>query len=511
MWQVAWRFGAVAITCFAIAGCVTVSHDQAVARIEADTEQRQLPSIIWPTGTTSQISAVDERAKELLAKPLTAENAVQLAFLRNPGMRQAYADLGIAQADVIEASRLPNPVLGYARLSPGGPGSSQITRSASISLTDLLLLPVRRRFARADFERAQLRIGNALVDLATEVQSAWYQEVSARNVAALREAVSRASDASAEFAQRSRDAGNISARSLALQLAAASEARVAAARASAEAVEARSELARVLGVSSRAPWQTVNELPALPGSDADEGSLIELAQKQRLDAQALRRDVELLDSALTLARRWRFLGEVEVGYERESETDGARLRGPTLNLELPLFNQGQAAVLRARSQLELAQADLFALELSIRNEVALGLDRVATTRDIAERYRTALVPQRESVVARTQEEYNYMLVDLFELLQAKREEFDAYQEYLEAVRDHWLARVELRRVAGGHLPDDEQALQPAIGVDQILKPGPGPGHSQDQKGAQPDAQGREPDSANRGEHDFHPESRKPPR
>lgn len=235
----------------------------------------------------------------------------------------------------------------------------------------------------------------------------------------------------------------------------------------------------MLGVSSRSQWQTVNELPAPPSSDVAEESLVELAQKQRLDAQALRRDVELLDSAVTLARRWRFLGEVEVGYERESETDGARLRGPSLNLELPLFNQGQAAVLRARSQLELAQTDLSALELSIRNDVALGLDRLATTRDIVERYRTALVPQRESVVARTQEEYNYMLVDVFELLQAKREEFDAYQEYLESVRDHWLARVELRRVVGGHLPDDERAPQPAIGVDQILKPAPEPGDSQE--------------------------------
>ena len=60
-----------------------------------------------------------------------------------------------------------------------------------------------------------------------------------------------------------------------------------------------------------------------------------------------------------------------------------------------------------------------------------------------------------------------MLADAFEALQAKREQYDAYGEYIEAVRDYWLARVALRLALGGALPDDAQAAHGAgLSLDQ---------------------------------------------
>ena len=62
-----------------------------------------------------------------------------------------------------------------------------------------------------------------------------------------------------------------------------------------------------------------------------------------------------------------------------------------------------------------------------------------------------------------------MLVGVFELLQAKREEISAWQEYVEAVRDYWLARTELRRIAGGSLPGDVDSwTSDMIGVEGLL-------------------------------------------
>ena len=45
-----------------------------------------------------------------------------------------------------------------------------------------------------------------------------------------------------------------------------------------------------------------------------------------------------------------------------------------------------------------------------------------------------------------------MLADQFQLLFVKQQEYAAYQGYLEAVRDYWLARVELGRAVGAALP-----------------------------------------------------------
>lgn len=489
-----WHAGSLVLLCAGLASCAAVPRERAVASVDAFTAARGLPNADWPAAGTTD-DQVAARTRELLSEPLTLERALQVAFLRNIEIRRAYAELGIAEAEVIEASRLANPTFGYVDLKPDAEGvRHQITRSLSLELTDLLLLPARRRISRAEFENAQQRIGNSLFELASEVQGAWFEYVTARQVAAMRTAAADAADASADFAQRSRDAGNLTPRNYALELAAQSEARVAAARSAAAAVEKRTQLALKLGIAARERWEAPDKLPAPVATAVDESALLEQARADRLDLAVARREVAILEDGLTLARRWRFIGDVKVGYERESESDGLRLSGPSLSLQLPIFNQGQASVLRAEAQLESARARLTTLERSVRNEIALGLDRLAAAHEIAERYRTALVPQREAVVSRTLEEYNFMLTGVFELLQARREELSAYQEYLLAVRDYWLARIELRRTVGGRLPGDEAASALTIGADDVLPAqAPEHAHHDTHQPPKPNSQGPRPD------------------
>ena len=458
-----WVFAGLLVV---LAGCASLPRERGAPDVDEMIVARGTPSPAWPTDARSA-SSDEARVAELLSQPLTAERAVQLAYLKNPRIQSEYARLGITQADLYEASRVTNPTFGYADLSASGQGGNQSTRTVSLSFADLLLLRARTRLARAEIERVRYTVAAALVDLAVAAETAWYEYVSTQQVAAMREAVAQIAANSAEFAQRSFEAGNIAPRDLALELAAASEARIAAARAAAEVVRARTALAAVLGISARMKWDTPRKLPAPLAEDESQDALVAHALESRFDLEAARREVRLLEDALGVTRRWRYLGAIRIGYERENETDGTHLHGPTLALQLPIFNTGRGAVLRALAELEESQARLASTELAVRNEVALGLDRVATAREIAERYRTALVPQREAVVRHELERYNFMLGGVFELLQAKRAEFDAYQEYLESVRDYWVARTDLRRAAGGNLPGDEQKPEATIGVEDI--------------------------------------------
>jgi hypothetical protein len=63
-----------------------------------------------------------------------------------------------------------------------------------------------------------------------------------------------------------------------------------------------------------------------------------------------------------------------------------------------------------------------------------------------------------------------MLVSPFELIQTKRDEYDAWQDYFESVRDYWIARTALRAATGGLLPGDEESLPLTIGADDIVAP-----------------------------------------
>jgi outer membrane protein TolC len=437
---------AIAGAALLTSACVAVPPARGSAAINDLIAARGAPAVIWPEADAPQVA-------EKLREPITLERAVEIAFLGSPAIRERYAELGISMAEVLEASELSNLTLGYTSLRPEGGGASQITRSISMAFADLLFLPARVRLANTHSEVARNRMAASLLELQGEVESAWYEHVAALQSLQMREAAARAAAASAEYARRLSDAGNLPPRALALELAAASEARIAAARAKADVSKSRAEFAALLGLSTRDAWQVKPNLPALPGQVDVQDSLVDSAMQSRLDLIAARREVAVLESGFRLAQWWRWLGDFEVGYERETETDGVRLRGPTFSLGLPLLGN-RSGVLRARAELEGARVRLTQLELAVRNDIALGLDRVATTREIAEAYRTALVPQREAVSERTLEEVNFMLSGAFEALQAKREQYEAYQEYIEAVRDFWLARVQLRLAAGGRLAGD---------------------------------------------------------
>lgn len=467
------RSVALAAAALLLAGCASLPPDRGYAETrELIARQRAVPED-WAPNTRSAYTAGDA--------PLFKEEAVRAAFFNNASLRQEFARLGFGRAELEDARRIANPRFGYLRLSPEHGGGSQITRSLSLGLTDLLLLPMRSRLAKDELERLQLSVAAAALETASTVEAAWYEAVASAQIATMRELVANAARQSGELAQRFFDAGNINRLQLEQERAAASQAGIDATAARADALRAHHALAKAMGVSAGSGWSLPTLLPAPHRTDYSADRLVSLALESRLDLAAARKAVDTRERALGLTRRWRWLGDVEIGYERERETDGGLMRGPSLELGLPIFNQGQGDLARAQAELVQARAELDAALLAVSNDAQLGIEAVEVAREIAERYRAEIVPRREAIVARTQEQVNFMLVGVFELLLAKQEEYDAYQAYLEAVRDYWIARTELRAAVGGRLPDDGEPEQPTLGPDTLVPaaaPAPSMDHSQ---------------------------------
>lgn len=442
---------AVLSALIAVAGCSVTPLKDAADATAARIEAGAAVTPAWPP------SGESADAEPEFTEPLTLAVALETAFARNPEIRQEYARLGIAHADLRDAARISNPTLSLAWLSPDGGGRDQTTQGITASFADLLLLPAKRRLSAAEFRRVELAVGGALVSLARDVEAGWYAEVGAQQIAAMRAAVSDASAREAELAMRFFDAGNITRLQLDRQRAAAARAHVEALRARADAAESRTHLANLLGLREASAWRTVERLDAPPSGPLSADDLTEGALTRRLDLASARERVALLEDALEVTGHWRLLGSLEAGYERESELDGTKISGPTLALELPVFNQGQGAVARAEARLLDARATADGLALAVRNDVSAGVKRLALARDVTERYRTEWLPAAESAVERQQERFNYMLVGAFDLIQAKRDQYDAWQGYFESLRDYWIARSELRAAIGGPLPGDAEA------------------------------------------------------
>jgi len=435
---------------FALSGC-------AVAPLEETAESASALAV--ERGGAGVGVTADERALSLeawLAEPLTPARAVKITLLQSPRLRAQYATLGVARAGLLEAVRLPNPVFGYVSLEPSGGGPSQITRSVSLSLADLLLLPSRRSAAQAEYEHARLLMAGTILDAALATEEAWYVFAAADQVARMRERVAVAAGTSAALAERFYTAGNIPELQLARERAAAANARVAARRAAVEVARAKTSLNLAMGLDAThgARWTADTQLPPAVSAEDSADTLAALAEAGRLDVIAARGAVEAKQSIARATRGFRWLGDAEVGFERESELDGERLRGPAFGIEVPIFDQGQGRVAEAGAAVLAAQAELAQVELEAGHAVALARDGVSAARAVVDDYRDRLVPQRELVVRRAQERFNFMLIGSFELLDALEEKYDAYEGYVESLRDYWLARVELKRAVGGGLPSD---------------------------------------------------------
>ncbi len=408
---------------------------------------------------------------EWLISPISPDTAVRIAMLRSPKLQQEYARLGLARADILEAVQISNPGISLLRQNQSPGNGVQRTLGFALPLVDLIMLPSRSRLAHADFERARFDTAKAVFDVALDVESAWYAYVGAQQVADMRAAVSNASDVSAELAERFYAAGNISELQLNQERAAASEARLEAGAAMAEATRRRLELNNLMGLDSdESPWAALDRLPLPVASEDDPEELITIAREKNLQLLAARQQLMVMQSSYKATRNWRWLGATGIGYEREKESDGTRLSGPSLNLELPIFNQGQAKIAKAQALLADAQARLRQSELSIGNDIRANANVVRAHAEAIGIYRNSLIPQRETVLARSQQEQNFMLIGVFELIHAKAREYDAYQGYLEAVRDYWQARVELTRSVGERLPSDASKKENTPSVEDILKP-----------------------------------------
>lgn len=449
-----------------LAGCSSLPADLGRGDVAALVESRGGSAPSTDEATRGQLIT------ELTAKPLTRDSAVRIALINNPRLKAEYARLGIAAGEVYDAGRLSNPTLSAARLNSNASGAAdQVSFGITQSFTDILLLSARKRLAKGEFERSKQFVGSAIQHLAAETEMAYYRLVGARQVAAMRATVEKAANASAELAQRFFDAGNINRLELAQEQATASEAHLMVLEANAKVAAARAELNALLGFTDgRRTWEVAEGLPMPVAQEDDLAALQSLAEKNRLDLAATRAQAELLADSLGVTHRFRWLGSVEVGVETERETDRSRLTGPTLALQLPLFNQGKGAVTKAEAQLQQAEAGYDALRIEASNAVQLAQADVINAKARAEHYRKALIPQREAIVERTLEEVNYMLKGQFELLFAKRQEYDAYQGYLDAVRDYWLARVELAKQVGTRLPSDSQIDATTLDVETLTTP-----------------------------------------
>ncbi|MBB6251018.1 TolC family protein [Nitrospirillum iridis] len=436
-----------------LAGCATVPPEAGFPDVRQQLADRVPQRLSWNRDSAADDAAA-QAVQALLAQPLTADGAVQVALLGNPGLQAMYEDLGVAQADLVQAGLLRNPVLSLAgKLPTQGAEPPKLEFGLVANFLDLLWLPARRRVAADRFAEVKLAVSAEVVDLAAETRAAYLRHQAAAQTAKALAEMTALAQASYDLVARLERAGNVNERRLAMEQAALEDARLEQADAEGEVVATRETLTRLMGVwGDQAAWTVADTLPPVPPQEPDLGAVETAVIAGNLKLAAARQAVAAKASDLGLTDASRLWSDISTGVSGERETDRSWLLGPSLELALPLFDQGQPAVAKAAAEYRQEARRAQRLAIDLRSQAREARDRLVRAHDLAQHYRETVIPLQQRVVRLGMAEYNYMLTSPFEVLAARQAESAAYRRYIATVRDYWLAAGDLDRLAGGHAP-----------------------------------------------------------
>ena len=426
----------------ALGGCATSSNDGGFGSIETIARERLDKELKW-VKSDGDADNVQRAVRELLAKRLTVDDAVQVALLNNRGLQATYAELGIAEADLVQAGRLKNPRFAY--LNVNGAMETKIERALTFDFLQLVTMPLAVRLERRRFEASKLRVASEVLKVAMQTRKAYYNTISARQTASYMEDVKVSAEAGAELARRLAGVGNFSKLAQAREQAFYAETTAQLARARKNALAQREQLTRLMGLWGGATnFNLPERLPELPKSPDELTDFESVALRQRLDIQAMKRDMEGLASSLGLTKATRFINLLELGPADVREGNVPVKRGYEISIELPIFNWGGTQVAKAEAIYMQAVNRAAEVAINARSEVRESYAGYRTAFDLAKHYRDEIVPLRKQISDENLLRYNGMLASVFELLADAREQVVSVNAYIEALRDFWVADADLQ-------------------------------------------------------------------
>ncbi len=390
--------------------------------------------------------------KELLEKPLTADTAVQIALLNNQSLQAVLESWGIAKAEFNKTRFPENPVFGASVRFPRENEPHNNTEfTIEQDFLSFVLFPLKSNLAGAELNRAELQMTKEVLDLAFEVKSAVYEIQGDLTIFSMRQRVLEQAEASQELAKRQFEAGNINQLGYANEQSLYEDTKLEYLKAEADLKLKKENLNRLMGFGGEdVSWEIKDELQEIQVSEPSLEELLSLGMSKRLDLLIARKNVEVLNHGLSLSRLG-VLGHPEVGVSTEKDVNGSRVTGPIIKTEVPVYDLGQTEVSRSRAKLREAELKLKALENNVRSEIKQKRDHLLAIRTLIEGYKKSIIPVREKITEETQKLYNYMLLGNYDLILAKQNEILANKEYIESLKEYWVARSDLEKAISSKL------------------------------------------------------------
>lgn len=441
-----------------LSGCALFTEDAGMSAVQSLAGGR-LGMEVGMLRSDEEAALARAKVRSLLARPLSADAAVQVALLNNRDLQAAYNTLGAAEARRVRASLPANPVLSFSRVS--GAGAFEIERQVALNILSLATLPVRADIASGRFRQAQLQAAAETIRIATETRRAWVHAVAARALSGFLAQAQMSAQAASDLSRRLGETGAINKLDQARNHVFYAEltAQLGGARQRTEST--RERLVRLMGLwGDDLAFRLPSSLPRLPARPHLMAAVEVEAVRLRIDLEVARIELEALAKSYSLSGATRFISLLDVAgiSNRKQEPGGEPFteRGGGVEVQIPVFDLGEANLREAGQVYMQAVNRLIAKAVSVRSEAREAYQSYRAAYDIARHYEREVLPLRKIISDETLLRYNAMQIDVFALLAEARASILSTTTTIEAARDFRLAETGLAgAVIGGATPSLE--------------------------------------------------------
>jgi cobalt-zinc-cadmium efflux system outer membrane protein len=380
------------------------------------------------------------------AAGLTLPDLIRMALQDNRDLQAARFAEQKARARLLQAGLRPNPRLELTSSNDvlfSNEGEYAVGVGVSQQFPVAGRIARQKDVARADVDLALAEIQEAERRLAGAVVSARFRLLALERQIAARDRLIGIDQNLAGVSQRRYQAAEVSeldTNAVQLDLQRLVQERTLL---QSERTVRMSELNQLLGRAATEPINLDETTPALNVPALEDQQRLALEHRPDLRQSRLTVARSGADQALARAERWEDW-TVSVGVDQSRLVlDNApsqranRALGLSVSVPLPLFNKNQGRIAEAVASEAQADAQVNALELTIRNEVASAHQELTRLAQLIADYEQHTLPVVERNIALAQRSYAQGLISIVEVVQAQRQQADLQITYL-ATFDQYL-------------------------------------------------------------------------
>ena len=350
---------------------------------------------------------------------LSDDEAVALALWNNARFQADLATLGFARADLIEANMLPNPV--FSLLFPVGPKLLEMKLNAPIEA--LWQRPHRVAAAKRDAQSAAENLiahGLGLIrDVQTTYTDLWLAQEQAR--LAREEAQLRVEiDNLAQSRLRAGDISELAASAAHVDSLRAGDAVV---RFSKEALVLRQRLSALLGLGSDNTAFELTLQDTAPQTAVSVDEMLEMACAARPDLRAAELKIEAAGQRIgwEKSKVYNFIATID---GKDKGEDHLTI-GPGFQVEIPILNQNNGRIARAKAELEQAARQYEAVRQSIMLQVREAHTQYVSAHEEFGLWHDEITPSMETAGEQAQRSYEAGDASYLLVLEVRQKLFEA--------------------------------------------------------------------------------------